>query len=307
MKHLPKLSTALLLFIQLQVFAQSQTFFDNYWYGGEAEITSYALQQARYGEVHSGEAVLVFVTEPFSKKKQVKLDNWRTQSTDKINVMKLNFTKKFLTGIYPYSLMMSTFTEVESSEFTNVYKVTTSAQEWCGHSWLQLNLEGKETGESDYKVKGFSYFESEGDIDDYIPNVVLEDEIWTRIRLSPEALPVGEVVFFPSTFYVRLRHKALKHLDAEASLKSLAKSDFSDQPHQQYSIVYDERTLDIYFEKNFPHAILGWEETYLSGYGSPEKLTTRAMRINTVKSAYWGKNTNADRKLRKELGLSESK
>ena len=56
--------------------AYSQAFRD-YWYDGKAEITSYALQQARYGELHTGEAVLVFVTEPFSKSKQVKLDDWR--------------------------------------------------------------------------------------------------------------------------------------------------------------------------------------------------------------------------------------
>ncbi|MEM1407815.1 MAG: septum formation inhibitor Maf, partial [Bacteroidota bacterium] len=41
--------------------------FNNYWYAGKAEITSYELKQSRYGEVHDGEAVLIFVTEPFSK------------------------------------------------------------------------------------------------------------------------------------------------------------------------------------------------------------------------------------------------
>ena len=48
------------------------TDFNAYWYGGEAEITSYELEQVRYGEVHKGTSVLIFVTEPFSKKKQVK-------------------------------------------------------------------------------------------------------------------------------------------------------------------------------------------------------------------------------------------
>ena len=80
--------------------------FNKYWYAGEAEITSYELEQARYGEIHKGTSVLVFVTEPFSRSKQVKLDNWRDQSPDNVSVMKLNMTKKFLTGIYPYSMMM---------------------------------------------------------------------------------------------------------------------------------------------------------------------------------------------------------
>jgi len=43
--------------------------FGAYWYQGKAELTSYTLEQARYGEVHPGEAVLVFVTEDFSKSK----------------------------------------------------------------------------------------------------------------------------------------------------------------------------------------------------------------------------------------------
>ncbi|MGB2691994.1 MAG: septum formation inhibitor Maf, partial [Thermodesulfobacteriota bacterium] len=40
--------------------------FKAYWYDGKAEITSYKLEQARYGELHEGYAVMVFVTEDFS-------------------------------------------------------------------------------------------------------------------------------------------------------------------------------------------------------------------------------------------------
>ncbi|MDP7238046.1 MAG: hypothetical protein QGI34_15090, partial [Candidatus Latescibacteria bacterium] len=40
--------------------------FGDYWYQGKAEITSYTLKQARYGEIHDGHVVLIFVTEDFS-------------------------------------------------------------------------------------------------------------------------------------------------------------------------------------------------------------------------------------------------
>ena len=43
--------------------------FAKYWYKGKAEITSYKLQQARYGEMYEGTAVTIFVTEDFSNKK----------------------------------------------------------------------------------------------------------------------------------------------------------------------------------------------------------------------------------------------
>ena len=46
---------------------------DSYWYQGKAEISSYELEQVRYGQKHLGDAVLIFVTEDFSKTKQVKL------------------------------------------------------------------------------------------------------------------------------------------------------------------------------------------------------------------------------------------
>ncbi|MEL6639199.1 MAG: septum formation inhibitor Maf, partial [Bacteroidota bacterium] len=114
--------------------------FDEYWYRGEAELNSYRLEQARYGEIHEGEAVLVFVTEPFSRTKQVKLDDPGLTPQDRVSVMKLNLTKKFYTGVYPYSIMQSTFTPIDWETFPNSLKVSTSTQEWCGHTFTQLNL-----------------------------------------------------------------------------------------------------------------------------------------------------------------------
>ncbi|MBC6427080.1 MAG: hypothetical protein GDA51_11595 [Ekhidna sp.] len=273
--------------------------FNAYWYAGEAEITSYELEQVRYGEVHKGTSVLVFVTEPFSKSKQVKPDNWRSQSVDKVSVLKLNMTKKFLTGIYPYSMMMSTFTPVSYDQYPQTFKVTTSSQEWCGHTWMQLNLENES-----YRLKGFSYFESEGDVDESIKSTIVEDELWTRIRLNPSNLPTGEIRLLPSTFYLRLRHRENKAREAVAKLRLISESKYAEQLHQLYEIAYDDRLLKIYFEETFPYTILGWEETYMSGFGNPGKLTTKARKINTIKSSYWNKNSNADRKIREELGLS---
>ena len=272
--------------------------FNGYWYSGEAEITSYELQQARYGEIHQGTSTLVFVTEPFSKSKQVKLDDWKDESEDNVSVMKLNMTKKFLTGIYPYSMMMSTFKPVSYDRYPKTFKVTTSSQEWCGHTFMQLNHV-----DSDYQLKGYSYFESEGDVDKKVKNVILEDELWTTIRIDPASLPEGRIALLPATFYLRLRHQEAEAKEAHLALASINQSEYSEVDHQKYTIKYDDRELVIYFEKDFPFSILGWEETYLSGFGSPEKLTTKAKRINSIKSAYWEKNSNADRKIRKGLGL----
>ena len=89
--------------------------FGSYWFQGKAELTSYTLSQARYGELHPGEAVLIFVTEDFSRKKQVKLDDPAAAGADKVPVLKLNFEKKFGTGIYPYSLLTSVFLPLDAA------------------------------------------------------------------------------------------------------------------------------------------------------------------------------------------------
>jgi len=131
--------------------------FNDYWYQGQAEISSYQLEQARYGEMRSGHAVLVFVTEDFSAKKQVKLDRPQENAADAVKVMKLNLTKKFNTGVYPYSMMQSVFTPVNRKQSPHSLKVTTSSQEWCGHTFQELNLE-----KNNYLSTLSSYFESEG-------------------------------------------------------------------------------------------------------------------------------------------------
>ena len=156
--------------------------FKNYWYGGKAEITTYKLEQARYGELHEGYSVLVFVTEDFSKSNQVKLDNPQDAKGDDVKVLKLNRIKKFDTGIYSYSMMDSVFTPVYVDEYPSSLKVSSSSQEWCGNTFMQLNL-----GYSGYEVSTYSYFESEGDRKFSLQKEILEDELWTRrLILTPD-------------------------------------------------------------------------------------------------------------------------
>lgn len=269
--------------------------FRKYWNQGKGEISRYHLTQSRYGELHEGDAVLIFVTEPFSKSKQVKLDNWEGAGDDLVNVLKLNFTKKFLTGIYPYSLMFSTFTPIDTKTFPHSLKTTMSGQEWCGQVYGQLNLR-----ENHYESVQYSYFESEGDTRSEFPVVFLEDEIWTRIRLTPEDLPTGEFLMIPGSFISRLTHTALRAERVKAEYVE------SRDPEKTsaYRVNYEtggDRELTIFFEKAFPHGILGWEETY-AGLGG-KRLTTRAERTAVLLTDYWKHHNPGDRGMRKELDL----
>ncbi|GAL73363.1 hypothetical protein [Jejuia pallidilutea] len=112
--------------------------FKDYWYAGTAEISSYELNQARYGENREGTAVLIYVTEDFLPEIQVKANN---QNTTNIPILKLNATKNFNTGIYPYSIMQSTFYPVANNQ--HALKVSSSMQEWCGQMYAQLNNKEK--------------------------------------------------------------------------------------------------------------------------------------------------------------------
>lgn len=264
--------------------------FNNYWYSGKAEVSSYNLSQARYGEPRDGKATLIFVTEPFSKSKQVKLDYADRAGNDKVAVMKLNFVKKFLTGIYPYSMMMSTFTPVDSYNHPNTMKVTMSSQEWCGHVFSQLNLE-----KDNYKVQSNSYFESEGDQQFEFDKALLEDEIWTRIRLDYKNLPVGKIDIVPGLFHTRMKHKNLKAQKADASLTESGEE-------VTYRLDYDNgRSLAITFGLVFPHQILSWSETSKSIGG--KSLVTTATLDKTLYIDYWTRNSNSDLYLRDSLNL----
>ena len=267
--------------------------FRDYWYQGKAEVASYQLSQSRYGELHQGKAVLIFVTEDFSRQKQVKLDYPAQAGEDKVGILKMNFTKKFNTGLYPYSMMLSVFTPIEKQQHANTLKTTMSSQEWCGHVFAQMNLEDKK-----YKVNSFSYFEQESDQSFKLEKTLLEDELWNLIRLDHKALPEGDIKITPGLFYTRMMHQDLKPLAATAVLTA---SDTS----MTYTLTIPEyqRTLAITFEKAFPHQILSWKESYPGMRGA--MLTTTATLDKTLFTDYWTKNKNEYTYLRDSLNLDE--
>lgn len=262
--------------------------FKAYWYGGEAEITSFALEQERYGELREGEAVLIFVTEPFLPGAQVKADR---DHRDNVPVLKLNATKKFLTGIYPYSIMGSTFFPVHGNG--HALKSSLSVQEWCGHVYSQINNREK------FEFTSHSYFEGEADQEILMEKAHLESELWTRIRIDPKGLPLGSLEVIPSLEYLRLYHKEPKAYGAEATLSQ-------EGAVATYTLSYPDlgRKLGIRFSMDFPHTIVGWWEESPWGSGETAKtLTSRATMIKTLKTAYWKQHANSDLGLRDSLGL----
>lgn len=258
--------------------------FNEYWYDGFAEITSYKLEQVRYGEIHEGTAVTIFVTEDFLPDKQVKADY---KNDTNIPILKLNRTKKFTTGLYPYSLMTSVFSPLKKEN--HALKISHSTQEWCGNTFVQLNNRTK------YEVDFKSYFESNSDKNFTLDKVLLEDELWTLLRMSPENLPTENQKIIPSLAYLSLFHKEIKSYDAHCSL---VKTD----TNSVFTINYPElnRKLIITYYNSSPFQIEQWEEIILQG---GKEMSTRAVKMKSMKSKYWNKNSNNDKELRLSLNL----
>jgi ABC-type spermidine/putrescine transport system permease subunit II len=256
----------------------------NYWYQGKAEVNSYTVLQERYGELREAGQVMVFVTEDFSKNKQVKLDGAPEPGDERLPVLKLNTLRRFQTGIYDYSVMQSVFTPMETEKM-RTQKTTTTIQDWCGHVFVQCNAS---TG--GYKVRAFSYFEKEGDTETDMTPDLLEDEIWTLLRLNPNALASRKMTVLPSVVYTRFKHKPLRPEEATFSVEKGA-----DESVLRLAYTSIPRQLGIRFETAFPHRILGWEETDNGNLMSKGTLKTILL------DAYWQHNDNASAPLRTAL------
>ncbi len=261
--------------------------FKEYWYDGTAEITSYTLLQERYGEIREGTAVNIFVTEDFLPQVQVKADN---ASEENISVMKLNQTKKFNTGIYPYSIMSSTFSPI--SEKGHPLKVSNGVQEWCGQVYMQLN------NRSEYEIVSHSYFEGEADQKLSLPKTYLENELWNLIRINPEELPTGDIKIIPAFDFIRLYHKEVKEHSAFASLKQ-------GDSITAYTLNYPDlqRQLTVFFNSSFPYQIEKWEEVNAAAKNDTLRLKTTATLLKRIKSDYWSKKRNEHSYLRDTLKL----
>lgn len=263
--------------------------FSKYWYQGKAEINVFDLVQNRYGEERSGKAVMIFVTEDFSKKKQVKLDDPEGAGADARKVLKLNMTREFVTGVYPYHTMLSVFTPVYDE--LNAPKITSSVTEWCGQSYSQLNWRN-----TSYKATLFSYFEEEGDQEISI-TAMAEDELFNLIRLNPELVPMGDTKLIPGLVFHRFAHIPLQA--EEATISRRATSANQSEIEVAYSVI--GRRLIIRFNQFFPYEITAWQEIQTMPDGKQE--ITSATRTQMQLMDYWNKNEKVYEPLRKDLGL----
>ena len=257
----------------------------DYWFSGKAEITSYELSQNRYGENHTGKAVLIYVTEDFDHEKLIKTD---TKQNEDYPVLKLNSTKDFTTGIYPYHIMQSAFLPIEKNN--RAVKITSSIQEWCGQSYMQLEQKNEQQ-----TIQVNSYFQQIGNFSKNLDNFPTENALWLQLRLFPEQIDTTITSMIPSFEFLRLQNHDIKAYRVninQSKTNQLLKTQLY-YPELKRHLVISQQTTP-------PFQIEAWEEKITR---NDSNFITTASKLSLLKIDYWNKNTNQFSFLRDTLKL----
>jgi hypothetical protein len=279
---------------EIKTYRKIGDHFSEQWYDSKAEINVYKLSQARYGELRNGgQAILIFVTEDFIPDRQVKYEFGEDK---KITVLKLNQIKRFVTGIYDYSMMSSVFLPLQ--EDGPSIKTTHSSQDWCGHTWLQFNSQNNE-----YIYKGFSYFQAEADQEIRMKKVYTENDIALIYRINPsyDFSTIKEMI--PSPDYLRMKHQTVAAYPVEIIGKDLIDSSMSKDSLREIRIHFTSlaRYVSYFFEKNNEFRLMGWTDQYQDSPKNKEMIESKAVLTKSMRTPYWSQNTLADSLLRIEL------
>ncbi|WP_221435394.1 hypothetical protein [Algisphaera agarilytica] len=280
--------------------------FSQTWHDGNAEMATYNLTYPRYGELRTGTAVAITVTEPFNPDKRVKSD---TGGEGTHNVIKLNLVEDFQTGLYDYNLMTSVFvatSTVNGLPAGSPTKVSFSSQEWCGHVYQQALFSQHKTRSPGVRQSVHSYFETEADQQitmSYPVGGIAEDALimWARGLAGPSIGP-GESIDAPvyrSMALQRLLHVPGKWEDATLSRQSEPETVSTPAGNFECEVFTAEvagvRTYTFYIDRAEDGDRRLVKLARSDGY---------AMELTAVeRMPYWQLNRNADEKKLKEIGL----
>lgn len=276
--------------------------FWNYWGDGKAELASYELEYTRYGEQRAGTAVLVFVTEDFSRRTRVKATPDES-ARNRFPVMKLNVVKDFPTGVYDYNLMQTAFVqlaEVDRRPIGLPQKATFTSQEWCGHGFARYLFERKKV-----RFVQHSYFDGVGDREDVLhyPGQFLSEDtvlLWARGLAAPLLGP-GEsqlVNFLSSLEEVQIYHEKpywKRVTIARSEEKTVVATNLGEIESETLEVKLGTELLwRIMVESAKPHRILGWR----SRFGESAQM------IALTRMPYWNMKSLKDEHHLARLGLT---
>lgn len=231
---------------------------------------------------------MIYVTEPFSRRTLIKDDGAR--GDDRMDVIKLNLSEKFLTGIYPYSVLTSVFcpTDAIREERFSPAKISLTAQEWCGHVYA-----GVWPDERAFALRAMSYFASEGDVDDRVetpPNTLYEDALLVQLRELDGPFNGGrdwEGSLVPALWRNRRAHQTLRAEPARITRRDL------DANVTRFQIEAGAFSKQLDVEKAGDKRIVAWQ----SSDGGRGRL------LRSARLPYWELHNPGDEAQRAQLGL----
>lgn len=264
--------------------AQTGEDFWEYWGDGKAEVSSYEVEIPRYDIQRSGYDALIFVTEDFDSRRQVKTDSKQAST---VPVLKLNHVRRFQTGVYDYAMMLSVFYPVNvllKSELVAPLKSTLAVTEWCGNYFEQLNRQG-----SVVTRLHRSYFESEGDGQEsigYSRGTLFEDDLLIRIRELTQPFSAGTYPIITSSFYGRLQQfiPARTSARVERSVMPAQDTVFGKHSVIRYRIQIDERSFTADVLDAEGRQVLRWQRTFKI---DTTEYVERARLLKTERMPYW--------------------
>ncbi|MSR61603.1 MAG: hypothetical protein EXS08_04035 [Planctomycetes bacterium] len=273
--------------------------FEALWYDGQAEMNGYRWQGTRYGELRTGEAVAIFVTESMGAKEHVKVDRPAEYKGEVLTVLKLNLVRDFQTGLYDYNTMSSVFVGV--NELAPL-KLTFSSAEWCGHVYEELDVRPQGVA-----LDVHSYFQGETVQEklDAKPDALFGDQLFVWLRgLRGHVLAPGETRRLPyltDTFERRLRHGEASWGELEVTREAAPQN--VTVPAGAFAAVFyrleasDGRTGSVAIESAYPHRLLSWS------WSRGAELLDSAQLTGSQRMKYWELHGEGQESLRKQLGL----
>jgi hypothetical protein len=277
------------------------TGFDARWHDGRAELDGYRYSIVRYGHPRKGQAVMIYVTEPWSRSKLVKVEDASKNPADVFEVLKLNLVRDFQTGIYDYNTMVSLFTRTE--DFSPI-EMSFSSAEWCGHVYHKVRFLDDRLEET-----LFSYFEDETGTRrlDRPVGGLAEDALFVLLRgLKGDHLEPGERRSMPllsGMLESRLRHYPLEWTKAEIKRGREPAPVRVPAGSWKNAIFYqvdleNGRTGSFWIEPDRDHRILKWAWT-----GPRDEASETGELTGSLRTAYWKENGPGDETQLRSLGL----
>lgn len=272
--------------------AGASTVFWDRWGDGRAEMSGYRIVTPRYGEDRVGELALIYVTEPHDRRRWIKDDD--VAGPHRVEVMKLNASLKFQTGVYPYSVLTGVFAPVADwgrPRFTPV-KLTFSAQEWCGSVRREVW-----PGDRGFRSLLLSYFAGEGERVREVAapdDLLWEDALLIQLRELDGPFAGGgdwEGRIVPALWRLRAGHAPPRPTPASIDRRDAARDG---TPVTRFVLEYGDYTRTFDVEKAPPRRILGWT----TSEGEVAEL------LSSDRMAYWRLTGVGDEDARRRMGLA---